>query len=53
MFQVSGGDIFDFINTKLGGKKGKLMIMIMIIIIKILILLLYVHDVTRANMFFF
>ena len=24
MLQVSGGDIFDFINIKLGGKRGKL-----------------------------
>lgn len=22
LFQASGGDIFDFINTKLGGKRG-------------------------------
>lgn len=26
MLQVSGGDIFDFINIKLGGKRGQLVI---------------------------
>ncbi len=24
LFQASSGDIFDFINTKLGGKKGEI-----------------------------
>ena len=33
MFQASGGDIFDFINTKLGGKRGKILLELIMIII--------------------
>ena len=31
MFQASGGDIFDFINIKLGGKRGKLLLQLTMI----------------------